>query len=27
VPARLAATGFAFADPALEGALRRLLGR
>jgi uncharacterized protein (TIGR01777 family) len=27
VPARLEATGFAFADPALEGALRRLLGR
>ena len=27
VPARLEATGFAFGDPALEGALRRLLSR
>ena len=27
VPARLQATGFTFGDPALEGALRRLLGR
>ena len=27
VPARLEATGFAFSDPALEGALRRLLSR